>query len=46
MADVTCRATKADCVVINSGTLRSKSVHRAGNFTKGVSNRSVISSSI
>ena len=38
IADVACTATKADCAIINSGTLRSDTIHDAGVFKLKVSN--------
>lgn len=35
ICDVVLAATNADCVLINSGTLRSDTVHAAGDFTLG-----------
>lgn len=35
ICDVVLAATNADCVIINSGTLRSDTVHAAGDFTIG-----------
>lgn len=35
ICDVVLAATNADCVIINSGTLRSDTVHSAGEFTIG-----------
>lgn len=35
ICDVVLAATNADCVLINSGTLRSDTVHSAGDFTLG-----------
>lgn len=32
IADVVCAGTKADCVILNSGTLRSDSIHKKGAF--------------
>lgn len=35
VCDVVLAATNADCVILNSGTFRSDTVHAAGNFTLG-----------
>lgn len=37
VADIMCRATKADCAILNSGTLRSDVVHDTGVFKMRVS---------
>ena len=39
ISDIACKATKADCAIINSGTLRSDVVHDPGVFKLKVSNR-------
>ena len=39
IADITCTTTKADCAIINSGTLRSDVVHDPGVFKLKVSSR-------
>jgi len=37
IADIAHRATKVDCVILNSGILRSNAIHEAGDFKLKVS---------
>lgn len=46
IADIARRATKAHCVILNSGSLRSNTVHKAGDFTLKVSTIHLYSGSV